>query len=431
MNETDPADTRPHDPYGALRRPGFRLFLIGWMVALLGSQIQSVAIGWQLFNRTGDTLVLGWVGLAQALPVILLAIPAGQLSDRWSRRHIVISAMIVAACCSAGLALLSGYTGPVWAYYVVLATGATANAIGWPARAALVPQLVATEQVANAITWTSSAFQLACIVGPGIGGFIVAHSATAGYALTGLCELTFAGLLAFVALRPAGQTREPISKKTLIAGVRFVHQQKPILATITLDLVAVLLGGATYLLPVFAKDILQVGPKEFGWLRAAPAVGSLVMAMALTHLPPAKHAGRAMLWAVAGFGVATVVFGLSRNLWLSLAMLFLTGLFDNISVVVRHTLVQVLTPDEMRGRVSAVNTVFIGASNELGGFESGLTAKLFGPVWSVVGGGLGAVLATAWTAWQWPQLRALGALHEVKPAATAPTKETAPSGNAG
>jgi MFS family permease len=226
----------------------------------------------------------------------------------------------------------------------------------------------------------------------------------------------FAGLLAFVTLRPVARSPEPVSWDSLIAGVRFVHRQKAILATITLDLVAVLLGGATYLLPVFAKDILHAGATEFGWLRAAPSLGALVMAMAMAHLPPARYAGRAMLWAVAGFGMATVVFGLSHNLWLSLAMLFLTGLFDNISVVVRHTLVQVLTPDEMRGRVSAVNTVFIGASNELGGFESGVTARLLGPVLSVVGGGLGALLATVWTAWQWPQIRAIGALHEVKPA---------------
>jgi MFS family permease len=417
MNESDTTLVPPHDPYAALRQPGYRLYLIGWIVALLGTQIESVAVGWQLFDRTGDALVLGWVGLVQALPVILLAIPAGQLSDKVSRRTILMATMAAASLCSIGLALLSWRTGPVWAYYAVLGAGATANAIGWPARAALVPQLVPTEQLANAITWNSTTFQLASIVGPGLGGLIVAYHATAGYALAALGFATFAGLLGFVALRrPATRSREPVSRESLIAGVRFVHRQKAILATITLDLVAVLLGGATYLLPVFAKDILHAGPTEFGWLRAAPSVGALVMAMAMAHLPPAKYAGRAMLWAVAGFGVATVVFGLSHNLWLSLAMLFLTGMFDNISVVVRHTLVQVLTPDEMRGRVSAVNTVFIGASNELGGFESGLTARLFGPVWSVVGGGLGALLATAWTAWQWPQIRAIGALHEVKPA---------------
>ena len=416
MNETATALAPTHDPYSALRQPGYRRYLWGWIVAQLGQQIQSVAVGWQLFDRTGDALVLGWVGLVQALPVIVLAIPAGQLSDKRSRRTILMVTMVAAAFCSLGLALLSWRTGPVWAYYAVLAAGATANAIGWPARAALVPQLVPTEQLANAITWNSTTFQLASIIGPGLGGLIVAYSATTGYVLAALCFGMFAGLLTFVTLRPATRSREPVSWESLIAGVRFVHRQKAIFATITLDLVAVLLGGATYLLPVFAKDILHAGPTEFGWLRAAPSAGALVMAMAMAHLPPARYAGRAMLWAVAGFGVATVVFGLSHNLWLSLAMLFFTGLFDNISVVVRHTLVQVLTPDEMRGRVSAVNTVFIGASNELGGFESGLTARLFGPVLSVVGGGLGALLATVWTAWQWPQIRAIGALHEVKPA---------------
>jgi MFS family permease len=203
--------------------------------------------------------------------------------------------------------------------------------------------------------------------------------------------------------------------RSLIAGVKFVFEHQIILAIITLDLFAVLLGGATYLLPIYASDLLRVGAVGFGWLRAAPAVGALAMALLSAHAPPFRRAGRALLWAVVGFGLATIVFGLSRNFWLSLSMLFLTGVFDNISVIVRHTLVQVLTPDEMRGRVSAVNNIFVGASNELGGFESGLTARLFGPVISVVGGGIGTIVVVIVTAIVWPQVARFGSLIDAKP----------------
>ncbi len=412
---SSPSASANHDPYAPLRVTAYRTYLAGWIFALLGQQIQSVAIGWELFVRTHDALALGWVGLAQALPVMLLAIPAGQLADRFDRRKIIMWTMFAAATCSLGLTMLSWCHGPIWAYYGVLTVGATATAIGWPARSALLPQLVPAAILPTAITWNSTTYQLACIIGPGLGGLIVAVSPTLGFAIDATCMLSFGVALAFMSLGVSARTHEPLSTDSLVAGVRFVYQQKVILATITLDLVAVLLGGATYLLPVFAQDILHVGAREFGWLRAAPAVGSLIMAVTLAHRPPLRQAGRAMLWAVAGFGGATIVFGLSRNLWLSLAALLVTGMADNISVVVRHTLVQVLTPDHMRGRVSAVNTVFIGASNELGGFESGLTARLFGPLLSVIGGGLGALATTGFVAWKWPQVRRIGVLHEVKP----------------
>jgi MFS family permease len=218
-----------------------------------------------------------------------------------------------------------------------------------------------------------------------------------------------------VTIRPRGrpQSREAMGLASLLAGIRFVREQKIVLATITLDMFAVLLGGATALLPVFAKDILHVDASGLGWLRAAPAAGAVCMAMTLAHLPPLRRAGSALLWAVAGFGVATVVFGLSRNFYLSLAMLFATGALDNVSVVIRHTLVQVLTPDYMRGRVSAVNSVFIGTSNELGGFESGLVARLFGPTIAVVSGGIGTALVVLGIAALWPQIRQLRSLDEV------------------
>jgi MFS family permease len=222
-------------------------------------------------------------------------------------------------------------------------------------------------------------------------------------------------LLLFVTLRPGERIKEPATLKTLLAGIHFVTRNQIILATISLDLFAVLLGGATYLLPIYATSILHVGAVGFGWLRAAPAFGAFLMGMFIAHLPPMKKAGRTLLWAVAGFGIATIIFGLSTSFWLSLVMLFLTGAFDNISVVVRHTLVQVLTPDDMRGRVSAVNNVFIGASNELGGWESGLTAQIFGPKVSVVGGGIGTILVVLATAVIWPAVRRFGSLHDAKP----------------
>ncbi len=416
MTTSATSPTRPHDPYSALRDPGYRYFAIGWIIAQLGQQIQSVAIGWELFNRTKDPLVLGWVGLLQAIPVMVLALPAGQLSDRFDRRRILLCTMLTAACCSLALATLSHLHGPIWAYYIALTAGAVSNAIGWPARQSIVPQIVTPENLPNAITWNSTFFQLASIIGPGVGGFVLVWSTTASYLITAICLLGYASLLGGVKLRTtnAGR-REPITLHTLLAGIRFVYQQKIILATITLDLVAVLLGGATYLLPIFATTILHAGSVQYGWLRAAPAIGAMLMALALAHRPPMQRPGRAMLLAVAGFGVATIIFGLSHNLWLSLIMLFLTGAFDNISVVVRHTLLQLLTPDEMRGRVSAVNVVFIGASNDLGGFESGTTARLWGPITSVVVGGIGAVLTTLWVSFQWPQVRKIGVLHEVKP----------------
>jgi hypothetical protein len=249
----------------------------------------------------------------------------------------------------------------------------------------LVPQVVPVEALANAMTWNSSGWQVG--------------------------SLACAGLAATLRPRAAAVPREPLSLAALLAGVSFVRHTPVILATIILDLFAVLLGGATALLPIFARDILSVGPAGLGWLRAAPSLGAFFMAVALAHRPPLRHAGRALLLAVAGFGLATVVFGLSQTFWLSFGALALTGALDNVSVVVRSTLVQLLTPDAMRGRVSAVNAVFISSSNQLGAFESGLAAEWFGPVVSVVGGGIGTLLVVVAVMVVWPQVLRLGALH--------------------
>jgi MFS family permease len=300
------------------------------------------------------------------------------------------------------------------AMYGLLLISATAMALGWPARSAVLPQTVPTSAFSNAMTWNATFFETAAMIGPAIGGVVLIHAAWPVYLINSVCASSFAISMLLLPRKQAVVKREPPTLKSLAAGIDFVWSQKIILATITLDLFAVLFGGATFILPVYAEEILHCGSVGYGLLRAAPAVGAVSMAMLLAHRPPMKRAGAALLWAVACFGLATIVFAISKNFWLSMAMLFLTGAFDNISVVVRHTLVQVLTPDSMRGRVSAVNNVFIGASNELGGFESGLAAQLLGTVVSVVAGGVCTLLVVAGVAWTWPQVRKFGSLADAK-----------------
>ncbi len=402
-----------HNPYAALRSRDFRLLLAGSLLSSTGTEIQAVAVGWELYHRTGRAADLGYVGLIQFLPVLLLSLPAGHAADRINRKALLVAAQTLAALASTALALLSVWQGPIPVIYLCLFLAGVAQAFSMPSRWSLVPQVVAEEDLGNAVTWNSSGWQIASMIGPAAGGLVLAHTGAAAgaYGLAGLCALGCATCIVFLRPRPAARATEPIALATLLAGLRFVWQTKPILATITLDLFAVLLGGATTLLPIFQKDILQVDAAWLGWLRAAPSLGAIAMALFLAHRPPLRHPGRDMLWAVAGFGLATVGFGLSRSPLLSFLLLALTGALDNVSVVVRGTLVQVLTPDEMRGRVSAVNTIFISSSNELGGFESGMTAQWFGPVWSVVGGGIGSVLVVLAVRGAWPEVLRLGTLR--------------------
>ena len=405
-----------HDPYAALRFRDYRLWSLGWVVSVVGRQVQDVAVGYELYRRTGSELALGWIGLAQALPLILLALPAGHLADRYDRRRILVVSQLLWAASSLGLAVVSHLQGPVPLVYLLLVTGAVGHATGWPARASLLPQVVPPAVFNNAVTWNSSFFQIASMAGPALGGLILLWGVTPAYVVDACCALAFAALIGTVRLRPAAKAaREPATLRGLTEGVRFVWRTKVILGTITLDLFAVLLGGATILMPVFAKDVLGVGVPGLGALRMAPALGAFAAALVIAHLPPMERAGRAMLLAVAGFGAATVVFGLSRSFWLSFAMLALTGAFDNVSVVVRHTLIQTLPPDAMRGRVAAVNIIFIGASNELGALESGLTAAAWGPERAVAVGGLGTLLVVGVVAWLLPEVRRLGSLRDVRP----------------
>jgi len=402
------------------------------VAGVIGWQILQVALGWELYERTHSALALGLVGLSTALPVVILALPAGHLADVIDRKRILVWAQVAFIVTGLGLAALSYWRGPVWLVYLILVARGAAQAYNNPARQALLPQLVPPELFGNAVTWGSSAFQVASVVGPGLGGVIIAieRGATGAYLISTF--LLAISLWTLIEIRGGGATadsaqakpKEKMTFKSVVAGMRFVRDSKVILAAITLDLFAVLLGGATALLPVFAKDILHVGPDGLGWLRAAPSVGSLIVALAIAHRPLLTRTGALLLFSVAGFGVSTIVFGLSRSFWLSLTMLFLLGLFDGVSMIIRSTLVQMRTPDEMRGRVSAVNSVFIDMSNELGGFESGALAALVGPVTAVVAGGVGTLIVVGSVALAWPELRVLGPL--VEPVLTEPTIEESP-----
>jgi MFS family permease len=358
------------------------------------------------------------VGLVTVIPVVLLALPAGHLSDRMDRKKIVIAAQAVFITMSISLSVLSHSKGPVYLMYVILLIRGTAQAFNNPARSALLPRLVPAQVFSNAVTWSSTGFQIAAVVGPAIGGLVIAieHRATWAYVIDAILTSIYLAMLAAIsggqavraeASATALKPRERMTLQSLVAGMRFVMDTKVILAALTLDLFAVLFGGATALLPIFAKDILQVGPEGLGWLRAAPSVGALVVMLTIAHRPPMQRTGWTLIWAVTGFGIATIVFGLSRSFGLSMAMLLILGGLDGISMIIRGTLVQLWTPDEMRGRVSAVNSVFIDMSNELGGFESGALAAAVGPVAAVVGGGIGTVIVVGSVAWAWPELRRL------------------------
>jgi MFS family permease len=381
-----------------------------------GRMIETLTVRAHVYDLTHDPMSLGWIGLVQAAPVLLLAIPGGQLADRFDRRRLLMLTLGLTTLVSLGLLLVTYHGGRVPWIYALLTLGAIAQALGAPSRAALLPQIVGVEIFANAVTWNSSVFHIASMTGPAIGGAILSAPAgvTVAFGAVIACRVFSLAALAWVRTERVVRT-ETVSLESLVRGVRFVWETKLILATISLDLFAVLLGGATYLLPVFAKDILHVDKLGLGLLQSAEAVGAVSMAVLLTHLPPMKRAGRTMLWAVAAFGAATIAFGLSRWFPLSLAMMFVIGSVDNVSVVVRHTLVQMLTPDAMRGRVSAVNNIFIVASNDLGGLESGLTARLFGAVPSVVMGGVGAIGVVLGSAVCWPQILTIGSLKDVRP----------------
>jgi MFS family permease len=407
-----------HDPIAALRHQPFRRYVMGRTVLSLGAIMQGVAIGWQIYERTGSAQALGYVGLVQVLPVFLLSLFAGQAVDRFNRRTLILAAVSLHTLVAISLAVMSAKAVGIGWIYAVLFLSGIARTLLYPANSALIPQIVPRPLFPNAVTWGANSFYTAAAIGPALSGFVIAFTggATAVYVFN-----IFACLTCLLATSLVPRPPEPAPSKevpgwaSLAVGIRYVLRTKMILAPITLDMLAVVLGGATTLMPIYAKDILGVGPVGLGWLRAAPSIGGVLSAITIATMPPIQRAGRTILWAVAIFGLGTIVFGLSRNFPLSLVALFVLGAADMFSVVVRQTLIQLLTPDAMRGRVSAVNSVFIGASNELGGFESGITAQWFGAVASVVGGGIGTLLVVLGAAWMWPELRRFGPLHSAKP----------------
>lgn len=400
------------DPYLALRFKDFRYLFAGRFIASFGSQMLSVAIGWELWLRTKDAFMLGLVGLVQVIPVIILSLPAGHVADQYDRKKIVFITQILLAACSLGLAVLSYYQGSLLLIYLCLLGIGIARAFNDPASATLLPQTVPTEVFSSAATWSSSSWQLASIVGPAVAGIILASldKVMVIYLFDALAAVIFLVLVNMIKGRSLPLSQKSATLESLGEGFRFLQSSKVILAAITLDMLAVMFGGAITLLPVYSTDILKVGSQGLGLMRAAPSIGSIMMALILTHLPGFKRAGNILLLAVAGFGLATIAFGLSSSFWFSMLMLLLLGALDNISVVIRSTLLLTHTPDEMRGRISAVNSIFIGISNELGGFESGLAASWFGPVVSVAAGGIVTILVVLATAKIWPEMRALKTL---------------------
>jgi MFS family permease len=400
----------------ALYRPrDFYLFVVSRLVSTMAVQVQSVAIGWQIYDMQRTALSLGLVGLCQFVPMFLFTLPAGDVTDRFNQRAVYFLAASLQALCSAlFLGLSLAHSQAVWAFYAVLVLFGTARGFSGPSGQALLPFLVPPEKLPRSISVNVSAFNAAVIAGPAIGGFLYAGGPVAVYSL---CIAGFA-IAALIVVRLGGRRFKPAQThatrlERVAEGLRFVKSRPVIFGAISLDLFAVLLGGATALLPIYARDILHVGPDGLGLLRSAPAAGAFAMGALLTRWPIHRGVGPKMFAAVALFGFATILFGISTSFFLSLVMLFVLGAADLVSVNVRQALIQLSTPDAMRGRVSSVSQLFIGASNELGEFESGLTAALMGTVPAVVAGGIGTLLVVAVWMKLFPALRRVSSFKDV------------------
>ncbi len=404
----------PHDSYASLRIPNFRWFIASVLTMTVATQMQAVVVGWQIYNATRDPLSLGLIGLAEALPFVGIALFAGHVADRTDRRRVALASLaVLVACTSALLAftLRPGFiaAGRVWPIYAVIFMSGVARSFLQPARQALGAELVPRQLYPNAIAWRSSTWQLAAVMGPAVGGLVYGFAGAGSAYAVGVALLVSAFIsLARVRHAPAPP---PVSDESVVeslgTGIRFVRSQPVLLGALTLDLFSVFFGGATALLPIFAADILHVGPQGLGLLRAAPSAGAVLMSLILAHRPPMRRAGRALLTAVALFGVSMIGFGVSRSFVVSTVILVFSGMVDMVSVVIRSTLLQLMTPEPLFGRVSSVNQIFIGSSNEIGAFESGVAARLLGTVPSVIAGGAVTLLVVAVTAWRVPQLRHL------------------------
>jgi len=408
-----------HDPYAALRFANFRRLILAYSTTTIAREAQIVVVGWQVYAITNDPLSLGLIGLAEALPFIAVALYAGHVADRANRRAIAIVGTIGIAISVAALLAFTLIPGAiaahrVWPVYAVIFASGIARSFTRPAVSALSAELIPRELYPSAVAWRSSTWQFSAILGPALGGLLYGFAGPA-WSYVVVLVLTLASIVAFMLIAHPSQppaTADMGLSESLRIGLRFLWNQPVLLSAMTLDLFSVLFGGATALLPVFAK-ILHVGPEGLGILRAAPAIGSLVIGIYIAHRPPFKRAGLTLFAAVAAFGVCMIAFALSRNFWLSFALLALSGVADNISVLIRGTLLQMLTPTELLGRVSAVNQIFIGSSNEIGAFESGVAARLLGTVPSVVFGGAMTLIVVAIIAMWSPPLRRMREIHSV------------------
>jgi MFS family permease len=416
----DAASLPPHDPYASLRIPSYRWYILSTFTMTLAAQIQGVVVAWQIYDVTRDPLSLGLIGLAEALPYIGIALFAGHIADQRDRREVSLASLSLLVLCSASLLFFSltrswragGHSG-VWPFYAVIFLSGIARSFLQPARQALGAELVPRALYPNAVAWRSSTWQTGAVAGPALGGLLYGFtSPTFAYAVDTM--LMIAALLSFasIAYAPRGTRQiEGSVTDSLRTGIGFVWREPVLLGAMTLDLFSVLLGGAEALLPVFADQILKAGPQGLGVLRAAPAAGAMLMSIYLAHRRPFRRAGRALLAAVAVFALCIIGFGLSKSFSLSLVLLAISGMADNVSVVVRSTLLQVLTPEHLLGRVSSVNAIFIGSSNELGAFESGVAARLIGTVASVVLGGVASLSVVGIVAARIPSLRQLRAIE--------------------
>lgn len=390
----------------AFHYKSFRFFWFAILSMTLAVQVLSVSVAWQVYDMTRDPLFLGYVGLSQFLPAFLLVLVTGITADRFPRRLIMLTCLSIELVCAAGLFSFVWFnSNAVWQIYVVLILLGVARAFLSPASASLAPNLVPPKALANALAINSSAWQTASIVGPALGGILYGFSATIAYGTGFMLIILAMCLVAFIA-KPAQRTsKEPATLDTLFAGFKYVWKEKIIFGAISLDMFAVFLGGAFALMPVYARDILEVGPWGLGLLRASPGIGAVCMALVLARIPIRKNAGVILFFCVAGFGVMAIIFGFSKTVWVAVPALLCMGAFDVVSVILRETILQLWTPDEVRGRVSAVNSVFLGASNELGEFRAGFVAAKWGTVFAVTIGGAGTIAVAGLWSYMFPQLR--------------------------
>ena len=432
-NSAAPASIAGDSPYALFRNRDFSLFLIGRFIAVFGQQMLSSAVEWEIYVRTNSALSLSFVGISQMVAIVLCTLPAGYIADNFNRKRVLLLMTLLITVGAAGLSFISAVQAPVVCIYFCLTFLGVARTILWPANASFLPHLVTRDQLPRAIAFNSGTFQSAVMLGLASGGEFVAHGGHPWvvYAITALTSLSYFVMLSFIRREHKVAARQPFSLENLSVGIHFIFENKIILGVISLDLFAVLFGGATALFPIFARDVLQTH-SAYGLLNAAMPVGAVLCTLILAHRRPMQKAGRAMLLSVAAFGVATIIFGVANQkvfgtgipnvvwLWVAFLMMLICGGVDNVSVVVRQSLVQLLAPDEKRGRVSAINSLFIGTSNELGGFESTFVAWLFGKaighsnatgaIISAAGGGVGTILVVLAVAWIWPEIRRYGKL---------------------